>query len=99
VLKFTDPLRGDLALKVGEEYVLCHVGDRWWCAEETIDEIRAGLAERSSVGLTRTDRVEFAGAGEQRFKVVEWVLSDRAFGMLMEETLKLRDLDMSNRQG
>jgi hypothetical protein len=25
VLKFTDPRRGDLALKVGEEYVLCHV--------------------------------------------------------------------------
>jgi hypothetical protein len=71
VLRFTDPLRGDLALKVGEEYVLCHVGDMWWWAEETIDEVVAGLAERSSLGLPRTDRIEFAGADEQRFKVVE----------------------------
>jgi hypothetical protein len=51
VLKFTDPRRGDLALKVGEEYVLCHVWDKWWWAEETIDEVVADLAERSSVGV------------------------------------------------
>ncbi|KAF2833772.1 hypothetical protein CC86DRAFT_365586 [Ophiobolus disseminans] len=70
-LEFAGLIWEDVELKVGEEYILRHLGGQWWWTEDTIDEIMTYLNSTTSVGLAMTERIEFASAGEVRFKVVE----------------------------
>lgn len=65
---------GGEGFRVGEEYVLRHLGGRWgWWSEDTIDEVLKYTAERGdSMGLVRTgEEIEVEKGGEVRFRVVE----------------------------
>jgi hypothetical protein len=70
-LAFERGIWKETKLKVGEEYILRHLGGRWWWSEDTIDEILAYLQMNSNLGLVRTRNIDFEGGGEVRFKVVE----------------------------
>jgi hypothetical protein len=76
-VKFGAPgsLWEDTVLKVGEEYILTHLGDKWrWWSENTVDDIMEYLESESGVGLLGlpvSEGIEFASAGEVRFMVVE----------------------------
>ena len=60
-----------LELEVGKEYILCHLGGSWWWTEDTVDEVMNYLASWSSAGLEMGTKIEFEGAGEVKFTVVE----------------------------
>lgn len=72
-----DPKRltrfGEPGLRVGQEYVLRHLGERWqWWSEDTIDEVMKYVGEeRGMGGLGRTEGIELKSGGETRFRVVE----------------------------
>jgi len=70
-LDFKDSFWQEFEPKVGEEYILSHLGGTWWWSEDSVDEIMAYLEDKSSVGLAMTKRIKFAGAGEVKFRVVE----------------------------
>ena len=61
----------DIKLELGKEYILSHQGGTWWWTEDTIDEVMDYLNSWSSAGLAPGGDIEFAGADEVRFKVVE----------------------------
>lgn len=61
----------DVKLEVGKEYILSHQGGKWWWTEDSIDEVLSYLESWSSAGLAAGGEIEFAGADEVRFKVVE----------------------------
>lgn len=63
---------GDQGLQVGREYVLRHLGGKWeWWSEDPIDEVMKYAGERGSMGLGRTEGIEFKSGGEGKFRVVE----------------------------
>ncbi|KAF2726569.1 hypothetical protein EJ04DRAFT_599125 [Polyplosphaeria fusca] len=58
------------SLKVGEEYVLRHRGERWsWWSEASVDEVVQYANSR--MGLGSSQGIEIASAGKQKFVVVE----------------------------
>jgi hypothetical protein len=61
----------DIKLEIGKEYILSHQGGTWVWTEDTIDEVMDYLNSESSAGLAPGGDIEFAGADEARFKVVE----------------------------
>lgn len=70
-LDFKHPFWQDFEPKVGGEYILSHLGGKWWWSKDSVDEIMTYLEDKSSVGLAMTELIEFAGAGEIKFRVVE----------------------------
>lgn len=62
---------GDAKLEVGREYILSHQGGSWWWTEDTVDQVMEYLESWSSAGLAQGGEVEFEGADEVRFTVVE----------------------------
>jgi hypothetical protein len=61
----------DVKPELGEEYILSHQRVTWWWTEDTIDHVMEYLESWSSAGLAPGGDVEFAGAEEARFQVVE----------------------------
>jgi hypothetical protein len=70
-LDFGGPIWEELELEVGKEYILSHLGGKWWWTEDTVDEIMDYLDSWSNAGLEMAEGIEFAGADEVKFKVVE----------------------------
>ena len=63
---------GGPGLRVGQEYVLRHLGAMWeWWSEDTIDEVMKYAGERGWMGLVRTEGIKFKSGGEMRFRVLE----------------------------
>lgn len=63
---------GGQGMRVGQEYVLRHLGEMWeWWSEDTIDEVMKYAGERGGMGLGRTEGIKFKSGGEMRFRVVE----------------------------
>ena len=59
-------------MRVGQEYVLRHLGETWeWWSEDTIDEVMKYAGERGEMGLVRTEGIKFKSGGEMRFRAVE----------------------------
>ena len=71
VLEFEHPLWEEMNLKVGGEYILRHLGDKWWWSDDTIDDVVKYLDTKSDLGLARTKHIEFEGGGEVKFTITE----------------------------
>lgn len=63
---------GDQGMRLGQEYVVRHLGEIWeWWSEDTIDEVMRYAGERGGMGLGRREGIKFKSGGEMRFRVVE----------------------------
>ncbi|KAG7005195.1 hypothetical protein G7Y79_00021g050620 [Physcia stellaris] len=63
---------GGQGMRVGQEYVLRHLGERWeWWSEDLVDEVMEYAGERGGMGLGRMEGITVESGGEMRFKVVE----------------------------
>ena len=63
---------GGQGMRVGQEYILRHLGEMWeWWSEDVIDEVMEYAGERGGMGLGRMEGITIESGGEIRFKVVE----------------------------
>lgn len=63
---------GGPGMRVGQEYVLRHLGEVWeWWSGDAVEEVMEYAGERGGMGLGRTEGIEFESGGEVRFRVVE----------------------------